>query len=581
MPIAKGRCSPVNSLFSDPLPISWLPGETLFSLCSRQHRLAGHRRPAATCQQLFGHPTMGAAHDFPSRLDAFVARTHGQLGNSDEIISWRTILPFYLSFSSREVGDRARTLMRGTSIGSLKFRLGILTSRFRAHHPLKACPRCMADDVHEHGVPLWHLEHQLPGSWACMRHNVAVSATSLKTSGALRFHWLLPDNASDLRLHVEGDRNLANLLVIAQASRDLWRLGQRDLGLEPDRVVATYRQALRARGFVSGRGYGHLHHRHVGVEYAQYVAPLRTIPEFAALPRTPDQAAAEVARLIGARRTGIHPLRHVVFIAWCFGCVDALLRAYEDTSAHIAERLTAIPTGQTVDHRASQRAAVLDLLSMGYSATAAARSIGVDPSTAMAWAAALGLRSSRRPSRMTEPNRSAMVCALRGGAEKSEAAAMGGVSVESVTRLLRTEVGLRADWTQARHEVRQRSARHRWMTALKENPRLGTKGARLLEPAAYAWLYRNDRDWLDQQVPPRCPQRQPSSSRVDWERRDLELAHAVREAALQIATSRPDARINLAALCSLIPDLRAKAAKLERLPRTEKVLDEVLTRRRR
>lgn len=58
------------------LPVSpllqWLPDETLFSLCSRHHRLWGHPHAWQTSLLLFGGRRTGAQHDFPGSLDDLV-----------------------------------------------------------------------------------------------------------------------------------------------------------------------------------------------------------------------------------------------------------------------------------------------------------------------------------------------------------------------------------------------------------------------------------------------------------------------------------------------------------------------------
>ena len=137
-----------------PASMRWLPDETLFSLSSRHHRLSAQSRASHTSRALFGHPRGGLAHDLPDRVDALVERTAGALGSdARSLIRRHTILPFYLPFRSPADADAAIVQLRGPGIGSLKFRLGMLTSRFRAHHPLKLCLRCATDDCKRLGVP--------------------------------------------------------------------------------------------------------------------------------------------------------------------------------------------------------------------------------------------------------------------------------------------------------------------------------------------------------------------------------------------------------------------------------------------
>lgn len=156
----------------DSLP-PWLRGETLFSLCSRQHRLWGHNLSSRSTEILFGGKRLGTQHDFPSGLDAFALRTEGQLGSAVEIARDRTMLRFHRPFFAKAEIDHAIWAMRGPAVAHLKFRLGLLTSRFRANHPLKASVACRLDpyanmrDVLERlpPQPASRIEELLPHRW--------------------------------------------------------------------------------------------------------------------------------------------------------------------------------------------------------------------------------------------------------------------------------------------------------------------------------------------------------------------------------------------------------------------------------
>ena len=145
--------------------LEWQPGETFFSLCSRHHRFWGHSTSARSAEILFGGRRMGTHHDLPSALDAFVLWTEGRLGAADHLARDHTLLRYYRPFVSATEVDAAVRVMRGPSVAHLKFRLGLLTSRFRADHPLKACASCMRADHVRSGWVYWHMQHQYPGVW--------------------------------------------------------------------------------------------------------------------------------------------------------------------------------------------------------------------------------------------------------------------------------------------------------------------------------------------------------------------------------------------------------------------------------
>ena len=124
--------------------------------------------------------------------------------------------------------------------------------------------------------------------------------------------------------------------------------------------------------------------------------------------------------------------------------------------------------------------------------------------------------------------------------------------------------------------------RRRWEAVNRENPGIGVKLVRAMEPPAYAWLYRNDRLWLQAHSPLIAPERVTvRRQRVDWAARDEQLKNAVERAALELARASSGKRPRLVALCQAVPSLKAKLPALHKLPRTHRALEQALGRRER
>jgi hypothetical protein len=561
----------------DPL-LSWLPGETLFSLCSRHHRLWGYATSSRSTQVLFGHRRAGTQHDLPSSLAEFAVRTDGGFGSAVELARDRTLLRFYRPFLDPEEVEGAAEAMCGPSVAHLKFGLGLLTSRFRANHPLKACASCIRHDVVTDGWAYWHLQQQFPGVWVCPVHGEPLLESTVKSTGVERFLWHLP---------VESRLSAASGLSTAASQELLARFAGLNIALverdAPDgwlsapRVQATLRRRLATLGLVTSAGNTRL--QEAASEYLEHCRALRAVSELSSLPASLEEAKVQMGRLIRPLRSGTHPLRLLVAIDWLFKDAADFVATHvgapppDEVRAH-ATTATSTPTHAAEDPR---KARLLDLLSVGESATAAARSIGIDVATAMAWAAAAGVSVGRRPKVLTESVRQSLIRDLRAGVDKLDAAGRHGVSVETVTRVLRTEIGLRTAWTAARTSLAQKRARESWL-ALAQQP-LGVKLMRASNPAAYAWLYRNDRQWLRENSPSdRVATVEPRSSPVRWDERDEALSLAVRRAVLRLSGERPGVPLRLWQIYQAVPELKPKLAALERLPLTRRVLESALGR---
>jgi hypothetical protein len=229
--------------------------ETLFSLCSRHHRLWGYSSAAQTAHLLFGGRRVGIHHDLPSGLDDFCKRTGGCLGSPAEIALERTLLRYYRPFLEEHETGAAVQTMRGRSVAHLKFRLGLLTSRFRANHPLKACPECMTADVESMGWVYWHIGHQYPGVWVCPEHACWLRVSTVKSTGVERFLWHLP--TEDRLAAAVPEPSRASTEAASRLARNLVALIEQASGagvLQLQRVRPALVQRAAGHGWITRGG---------------------------------------------------------------------------------------------------------------------------------------------------------------------------------------------------------------------------------------------------------------------------------------------------------------------------------------
>lgn len=550
-----------------PMP-QWLPNETFFSLASRYHAISGNRLPSHTNLALFGHRHWGSQHDFPTHLDQFVLRTEGRMGSANTLATAHTILPFYLPLRSDADGKAALESLKGPPNGMLKYRLGILTSRFRANHPLKACPACMKEDVTEHGLAYWHRFHQFPGVWVCLRHSELLQEATMKSTGVGRFGWLLP-TADIMRPAINNVAGIHPNDDLARFARlvDQWiQLSPGAVNVEA--MGVTYRSAISALGLLKDR-------HAIASKYCQAITLLRAAPELAALPATPHDALPQINRWLFSPRGNTHPLRHLSFIFWLFNDWPTFWKTYERLATSGATDIGQI-SAREIPRQDPRASALVDLIRAGSSASAAARAFDVDTGTAIAWAAREGIPTKRRPKTLKDNKYAALITDLQAGVGKAEAAARHGVSLQSVTRLLRAEVGLHKAWHEARLSLARTLARSTWQETIIAFAAEGVTTVRRQEPATYAWLYKNDRDWLVASCADIAPaQRRMAAPRVDWDSRDAWIANEVRRVAAQLALDSKVRHVRLWQLYQGIPELKAKLGALDRLPLTQQVISEV------
>lgn len=566
--------------------VDWLPEETLFSLASRLHRFWGMPLASQTCSALFMHPQQGSQHDLPSRLATFVSQTNGRYGTVVELARARTLLSYYLPFKAEQEAEAAVASMAASNVAHLKLRLGILTSRFRAHHPLKACPQCIHEDVERHGWSYWHLPHQFPGVWVCLKHMCRLHVSLLKATGVGRFHWVLP-RQSGLRM-MEGQDDLVAVdpddaaLGLARLITDITTRVKQG-GCATNVLSQVYRTRLAELGWM--RAGTSLRWPEISESYCGYVRALVGCSDVPEDMQDQGRVVIQLGRMLRSARSGSHPLRHHLIIHWLFkdfaAFADAVCgHSVRATFASGEERMSKASSKCGLEFDGRHRL-LRELLSTdGYTLTGAARTIGIDVATAMAWAAKMGIPVSGflRPKKLKADQRLQALVMLRHGAEKSEVAKSVGVSTQTVTRLLLTEVGLHEEWRNAKLVLQRDGCRATWSSLVANYGSAGAKILRAMEPAVFAWLYRNDRDWLNANKP--LVTRKPGGERrVDWDSRDRTLSQDVRVVADRLGRSRPGELIKLWQVYQELPELKAKLSALDRLPLTRKVLEDLISTR--
>ncbi|MEG5264898.1 TnsD family Tn7-like transposition protein [Pseudomonas sp. JDS28PS106] len=177
-----------------------------------------------------------------------------------------------------------------------------------------------------------------------------------------------------------------------------------------------------------------------------------------------------------------------------------------------------------------------------------------------------------RPKVLKGDTRSLILARLATGESKSSICADFRITISTVNKLLRSEPITQESWM-THHEVSLRAQRRfLWAAAVKANPNAGISSIRSTIPNVYAWLYRNDRDWLKGQSRVLPVQRQGNNAGVDWQARDTNLVEAITLAInsqLGIGMNREFSRESLNLL---VPYLSKALQNAERYPRTRKLL---------
>lgn len=554
------------------MPLKWLPDETLYSLCCREHRVSGNTSHADTCISLFDHPYVGSRTDFPARLDALTRNSKGVLGSPQEIIYNHSVLPFFLHWQSEQFKSQilhAALASSTKAVVSTKYRLGLMSSSFPSRLPLKACSACINVDVEKYSTPYWHLSHQYPGVWYCKVHKLLLQEHLIDPELFRIKMWQLPSLNTLLPINMEG-----HTLINAEALTSISRLSSiceaygrlpLEISLDQETLLKTHYEALESLAL---RANSKLLLTELSHSYCLAIRDLVNIPELSVLPLTAQEAKSQLATLFKKRASNTHPLRHLCFVYFLYGSWEIFWKAYNinliknyPTSALRASVRTVFASKTTSDLSAR----ILALKNtIQCSSKEAANILGVNIETLIIHAERCGVPYPKRPKKLTPLIRASILNEFGKCIDLQKISDLYQVSIKTLKTLLRANPEIYLIHRTEKHKTLIESYRQRWSLNIKLHTNESVRGLRKLDSQAYTWLYRHDRNWLKAINKTRTII--TTNNRLSlWQTRDTALLALLLPAIQSLQESKS---LSLSNIFNRVPRLKKHIRNLGKLPKT-------------
>jgi len=373
------------------LPV-FLPDETLYSLCARFHSMSGNRLASTTSRQLFGVRDAAMLHDFPAHLSTFEARTRGLLGNVAYLSHNRTLLKFYAPYQPVKRINAGIEALAGAGIDRLKFRLGLPSSRIGAAHPLKACVKCIREEIDTYGGAYWHMLHQHPAVWICPEHNELLMRSTGKSRTLNKLQWVLPHTVGDDEWkYLPSQLNNQSLLLTRLTEFAAGILSSAKLELEPHSLRQSYLRGAKAAGWLTRSG--NVRFKSVRQEFLRQAAELEAIPEFGFIESVNGSSGGFLAKLLRNPRSHLHPAKHFLLKALLFEDWPSFWNCYNEMVDVSCKSAMVPSTGPRADLRVD---ALLMLVAAGERSLAqAARDLDLPYDVARYWLKRAGIEYVR------------------------------------------------------------------------------------------------------------------------------------------------------------------------------------------
>ena len=477
--------------------------ETLYSVVARTVRLSALRQTKSLLAAWSGEEYSVLSTDIPTRLKTL----QGAWGPSfywrdtAELLESATVWPYHRPFLSPEKATTVVELMHAGAATGLKTYVGRVANGFGACPSLRFCVWCAENDAKRLGLPVWRRAHQLPGVRICQEHGVALREQRAPLSaGHAAVNPMLPLDPVPTTTCALGKRSWP----LARLSADLLTAGLP--AIHPRALSHAYRAGLRDAGFSSREGsirfgklaieLGEHHDWFSGYEHQRRLmssekAPLRWLQT-----------------LVHRPATSSHPICHCLLIDFLFGSIPRFVAA--------------LPRHETLE-RQSFKATSVEAITDEWRSVEAPKALASSPSTRSRsqlahpvderwWAQPL----NGKPAGLLED--------LYLGIGPVEAAKRNDVSLSSAYRAIPSKNFLLAR-ERGERLIRRRAYQALWLRYM--NAAHGkVNSARRRLPEHYAWLYRDDQNWLRACNARFAHLARPPArgSLIDWARRDSALA---------------------------------------------------------
>ncbi|MDP4086128.1 MAG: TnsD family transposase [Bacillota bacterium] len=557
------------------------PDELLYSVLARYHVWSGNTSPKMTVEELFGKRTVRSVWDLPANLNALLSQL-GSYWDADQLINNHTMYPYYAAFLLPKQAKQVKKSMLDSKGSTIHTRIGVSASNVKLKTNLWVCSDCINEDMDTYGETYWRRVHQAPGVFICPKHETVLEETnvSVKAQNQHEFIVATPD-VERIEVNLDGlNKDEVQLLIkVAKATESL--LTNTHLQATDNSLREKYLTILKQKGYASLNGFLKRERLYQGFGSTLSDRCLELLQS-----QVYFEESDWLTMIFQKHRKSFHPIRHLLVMLFLdtnlnhlFGKKEYLpfgkgpwvclnlacphhhkpvvteltITTCYDTRKPVGtfrcvcgfvfsrrgpdqNREDKYRVGTIKEYGHVWKAKLTQLVNEGNSLTEISRELQADRATIKKYAAELELSVSWKLPKVEK------------------------INVNVILEDFETQLTER---------------KIKWLELQEEYPEKSKTELRKMVPDVYAYLYRNDRDWLNDNSPVKKRIQTPNQ-RVDWENRDKELLKQVKKVVQtwDKEVEKPT-KITITSIGKKINELSLLQKKADKLPKTIAYIDKV------
>lgn len=506
------------------------PDEVLYSVLARYHVRSANLSPKCTLQDLFGTTNVISTIDFPSHIQSLSDKLTHFAYTFEKLVNNHTLYRFYAPFLMHGKADTAFQLMRFGTRGIIHTKIGIMASSVKTPMFLRFCHRCFKNDYEKYGESYWRRLHQVPGVLMCPDHFCLLTNSNVSIL-QLNRHSFYPANNETCSPKMEvvklSEKDVNNLIEISREAK--WLLCNEVNIHENIDWREKYASLLIAKDLASSNR--RINQRKLE-QFCKEKYSIQLLKSLDSLIDS-DSTTSWLSSITRKHRTSFHPIRHILFIKM----FDYSLKDFFGES-------------QQNEHPGSTNRIQIN------------KKKGFDD----VWKNNLTELVSTKKYSLREISR----------------------RLNATTRTINRyaqKLGLETYWQKKKYEncgqkrivigdKIKKKYRRQWTYLMKNHETKSKTELRRLKPSVYIWLYRNDRDWMRQNSPPKL---KPVyiNKRVDWKHRDSTLLSSAKAICSLLLSKDPPVRITKSRIGKELRQKSLVEKHLKKLPELKKYIEKV------
>lgn len=232
---------------------SLYPDELLYSWFARYHERTGNISPKRTLNDLFNSTKIVAVLDIPSNLsEVYEGLKHFNIPKVESLIKKHTLFKYHTFFQMDATREKVFEYMRyGGKPGSSHLLLGINASIINQWEYIRYCPICSMEDIKKYGEAYWHVIHQLPKSFYCIKHDQLLIDSQINIRNKHRHQYIAANLNIDVNKRIKFPYTLNIKQHLKTITKENNKLIELDCSYSASIMQGVYKYLLQINGYAN------------------------------------------------------------------------------------------------------------------------------------------------------------------------------------------------------------------------------------------------------------------------------------------------------------------------------------------